>query len=373
MIMGTHFKLRFHSIASTALVALLPLALGCSSTPPAQAPSGTAAAPAAAPAPTEPTAAKAEGPTKPTAADVNSVSRVPVAEATDPLTALNMAARAEYKAAMSRATDQTRPLLVVGMDNLILVRKGKDEEKAKRRPDDYHARKCVGHIALATYTSLNDADGPLEEARLARVRQFRTFIEPTRQAVASRGYSAAVVARENQIIDESLKFIDGVLARKGVSAQQVDAYAKQMSPLVMADVADAAKLELDNIHQYVQKWRKELTPAEWNDLHVVVIGAHMERGSNIAMQYFQRLLGEEGEGNRIVFAEGIWDETRARDLLGTHVLDRRLATDFFNDPMRMHRDILSDAASAYVKVLLPNEVKSTTPAKDVKSNAAAKK
>ena len=37
------------------------------------------------------------------------------------------------------------------------------------------------------------------------------------------------------------------------------------------------------------------------------------------------------------------------DLLGTHILDGSAGEAFFGDFMRMHRDLLSDAAAAYHK------------------------
>jgi hypothetical protein len=71
------------------------------------------------------------------------------------------------------------------------------------------------------------------------------------------------------------------------------------------------------------------------------------------VQYFARLLGEEGEGQRIVYAEAIFDESRALDLLGTRLIDTRIGTAFFEDASRMHRDLLSDAAREYLDEVLP--------------------
>jgi hypothetical protein len=77
---------------------------------------------------------------------------------------------------------------------------------------------------------------------------------------------------------------------------------------------------------------------------VIVVGAHMAREGEIAMQYFEKLLGER-EGLRLVFAEGLWDEASELQLLATHLLDASVGESFFGDPLRMHRDLLSDAAT----------------------------
>jgi hypothetical protein len=82
------------------------------------------------------------------------------------------------------------------------------------------------------------------------------------------------------------------------------------------------------------------------------MGTQAPRKGNLAVQYFARLLGEPGEGRRIVYAEAIFDETRALDLVATKLVDTQVGIDFFNDPLRMHRDLLSDAAQDYLPILI---------------------
>ena len=74
--------------------------------------------------------------------------------------------------------------------------------------------------------------------------------------------------------------------------------------------------------------------------------------NQLALQYFQRMLGEP-EGLRLVYAEGLWSEPAALQLLGTHLLDAEIATAFFGEPRRLHRDLLADAAAEYLTTLLP--------------------
>jgi hypothetical protein len=99
-------------------------------------------------------------------------------------------------------------------------------------------------------------------------------------------------------------------------------------------------------------WKNELAPEEWETLTVVVMGTQLPRKSNLAVQYFARLLGEPSEGRRIIYAEALFDETRAIDLMATRLVDTQVGIDFFNDPMRMHRDLLADAAQNYLPILI---------------------
>jgi hypothetical protein len=71
------------------------------------------------------------------------------------------------------------------------------------------------------------------------------------------------------------------------------------------------------------------------------------------VQYFARQFGEtRGEGRRIVYAEGLWDEEKAMNLLGTLRLDGKLSVAVFNDPYRMYHDLLADVARPIIDELL---------------------
>ena len=120
----------------------------------------------------------------------------------------------------------------------------------------------------------------------------------------------------------------------------------------MANVAEAARAELDALHRQVGAWKSQMTEEEWKGVSVVILGSPMPRKENVAVQYFARILGEPGEGRRITFAESIRDESKALDLMATRTLDTGIGVDFFNDPLRMHRDLLSDAAKDYLPLLI---------------------
>jgi hypothetical protein len=79
----------------------------------------------------------------------------------------------------------------------------------------------------------------------------------------------------------------------------------------------------------------------------------MPREDLVVTQYFLRLLHEPQEGRRVIYAESLWQEPQAQELLGTHLLDGGVGEAFFGDYMRMHRDLLGDAAKKYLPRLLP--------------------
>jgi hypothetical protein len=152
---------------------------------------------------------------------------------------------------------------------------------------------------------------------------------------------------------ESVPHFDRNPHKRSLTRSALLAFTHGMAPLVMENVTEATRAQLDATHAQVSAWRRELSPHEWNRLHVLIIGPHMPRENMVAMQYFLRLLHEPREGRRVVYAESLWMEPQALDLLGTHLLDGSVGEAFFGDYLRMHRDLLGDAAKQYLPRLLP--------------------
>ena len=194
--------------------------------------------------------------------------------------------------------------------------------------------------------------GQLTEARIAELRDYRELIVNAQSSLGARGFSDIQLQRQQKIINDSLVFLDAAIENRQVRKTELDNFAREMTPSLLANVDEAARVQLDALHSHVSEWRHQMTSDEWNALHVVVMGAHMPRDSEITMQYFQRLLDEPIEGRRIIFAEGLWEEPRSLDLLRTHLVDGRAGSAFFGKFMRMHRDLLSDAARVYIQNIL---------------------
>ena len=268
------------------------------------------------------------------------------------LTDLNDAFRRSYADAKRRMAAGADPVIIVGTDTAMLIHGGRRTEASVNSPV-YHSLKTIAHIPLAIYVTLTPGDGPLDAERLTTLEGLRALIPPARASVATAGLAAPLAARQETIVAQSMAFIDDVLARHEVSGERLAAFVHRVVPAVVDNVGDATRAQLDALHAQVSAWRREVGPAAWDRMHVVVVGAHMPRDGAIVVQYFSRLLHEPAEGRRIVYAESLWDEPRQLDLLATHLLDGRVGEALFGEDMRMHRDLLGDAGRAYLLKLLP--------------------
>jgi len=267
------------------------------------------------------------------------------------LTALNDAFRAAYADAKSRVLGSSGPILIVNGDNFALLRDGRRVEANVGVPI-YNPVKTIAHIPLAIYVTLTPGDGAIDDDRLKTLMGLREFIPPAEASLDTLKLPAPTLARQKRIVAASLAFLDDVAGRRKFARSSLLAFTRGMAPLVMENVTEATRAQLDATHAQVSAWRRDLSPQEWNRLHVLIIGPHMPREQLVVTQYFLRLLHEPREGRRVVYAESLWEEPKALDLLGTHLLDGSVGEAFFGDYMRMHHDLLGDAASQYLPRLL---------------------
>jgi hypothetical protein len=278
---------------------------------------------------------------------------VPVGPVQPPaLTALNNAFRAAYADAKSRVLASCGPTLIVNGDNFALLRDGRRVEANVGAPI-YDPIKTIAHIPLAIYVTLTPGDGAVDDDRLKTLAGLRELIPAAEASLDTVKLPAATLARQKQIVAASLAFLDDVAGRRQFARSVLLAFTRGIAPLVMENVTEATRAQLDATHAQVSAWRRDLSPQEWNQLHVLIIGPHMPREDLVVTQYFLRLLHEPREGHRVVYAESLWAEPQALDLLGTHLLDGSVGEAFFGDYMRMHRDLLGDAAKQYLPRLLP--------------------
>ncbi len=218
----------------------------------------------------------------------------------------------------------------------------------------YHALKAISHIPLALDVMLvcvPEGD-PLGDDLLDGLRRYRERIVEAREQIPALGLGREQAGRQTEIVLASLNFIDSLIKSRLCPQGARIAYTRRMAPLVTANVADATRADLDSLHRLVCRWRERMPAGDWSRLTVIVMGAPLPRKGNLAVQYFARLLGETGEGQRILYAESLFDEPKALDLLATRLVDTQVGLDFFDDPTRMHRDLLSDAAKDYLDHLL---------------------
>ena len=267
-----------------------------------------------------------------------------------PLTDLNTAARTAYAGGRAAVLAAADPVIVVAFDELVLHRKGA-RRSIVYTPPLYHRLKEVAHLplglfgALAPYTtgirtdeSWREILATLEAAGLA-----------ARDEIAALDAPPAIRATAAKLHDASLAFIGRQRAANArPEMESLTAFAAGVAPLTLALATESANAQLAGLHAVVQDWKRELGAEAWAKLHVLVLGPKTPRVDNLAYQYFVAALGPGSAETRVIYAESIFDEATALNLLGVLLIDRQVGAAFYGEAGRMERDLLGDAAKVRV-------------------------
>jgi hypothetical protein len=208
--------------------------------------------------------------------------------------------------------------------------------------------KAVGHVPRSIWAALRPAIEGLdpEQAWRPRLAELRDRAKVALGVLPQAGLSPAATKRGTELLRVSLELIDRYLVQGLPSRTELQATARTFVPAILADAAEAARLQLEALDTDIRPWWVGLSEAERAATYVLVLGAKTPRADNLAYSYFVNLLGQGEAEHRVVYAEGVFTEERADALLATLVTDRRLSTDFFAHERRMERDLLADGAEA---------------------------
>ncbi|MBP7863697.1 hypothetical protein KA183_18565 [bacterium] len=268
---------------------------------------------------------------------------------------VNIDFRKHYAKAISEKRKKLGPVIICSGGEMILLHNA-SRSAVNVVPEKFHFFKTVAHVPLTVYVLLdNHCDETLEEPLLNELSAFKKKYNVAGESFKDWKLDQKTLDTQQSMLDDTNSFVDKVLAEKKVSRKMLDAFAVSTRDRIYKNADAAVLYELGKTDNQIALWKKSMSEDEWDKLKVIVVSPHMPRNQNRQMIYFQSLLGEKEEGNRIIYMDGEPNqEEKALNLLGVHELDRDIAIAFFRDPWRMHRDLLGDAGKKFVKMHKPS-------------------
>jgi hypothetical protein len=269
--------------------------------------------------------------------------------ALDALAKLNQQFRVSYADARTEVLQMSYPVLLYDGSKLVLLVAPGKRLDGEPVPALYHRLKALAHLPFTVYLELRAVDGTLSDERYGRLVALRKLIAGVEEEFPTYDFGPHDPERQRRLVSTTASFVAGVIARRECLRPNLEKFAAEVGPDMHANTLSAAAVELGHHHGEIREWLDDLGDDERSRLRFVVCGSQMPRAGHRIVQLAAALIGEKGEGRRIVYAEAIYEEQRALNLLGTHRLDSESAEAFFGDPTKLDRDILSDGAARYVR------------------------
>jgi len=257
---------------------------------------------------------------------------------------LNAAARESYGAARALALKSDQPVFLV-TDTVTLIR-GEDLGSLPYSPPLYHELKSISHLPLGVHSaSIGLLESPTKQPWIERLRTLVKNVDIAEADLAKASFTEAQRVRQQKILSLSRAYIDNVLSRENVDMASITRYSRALAPLLLANAADAANVQIEALDQAVRELSKKLKPGEFEKALAVITGPKTPREGNLQFQYFVYAFGPGSAGSRVLYMESIFDREAALGVLRTILNDRVASQAFFGDTYRLERDLMADGAT----------------------------
>ena len=257
---------------------------------------------------------------------------------------LNAAARESYGAARALALKSDQPVFLV--THTVTLIRGEDLGSLPYSPPLYHELKSISHLPLGVHSaSIGLLESPTKQPWIERLRTLVKNVDIAEADLAKASFTEAQRVRQQKILSLSRAYIDNVLSRENVDMASITRYSRALAPLLLANAADAANVQIEALDQAVRELSKKLTPGEFENALAVITGPKTPREGNLQFQYFVYAFGPGSAGSRVLYMESIFDREAALGVLRTVLNDRVASQAFFGDTYRLERDLMADGAT----------------------------
>jgi hypothetical protein len=257
---------------------------------------------------------------------------------------LNVAARESYAAARNLALKSDQPVFLV-TDTVTLIR-GQDLGELSYTPPAYQYLKSISHLPLGVYSaSIGLLENSTDKRWTERLRMLLKQTDSAEADLAQASFTDQQKARQLNILSLSRVYLEDILKRVNTDHASLNRYARTLAPLLLANAADAATVQIEALDHAVRELSKKLKPGEFEKAIAVITGPKTPREGNLQFQYFVFAFGPGSAGARVLYMESIFDRERAMGVLKTVLNDRRASQAFFGETYRLERDLMADGAT----------------------------
>src|SRR5262245_23920161 len=218
----------------------------------------------------------------------------------EPFAAINFSFHESYTRLVEQVLAQigdSVPVIVLIGDDATLLNDG-GEQREQVIPARYHELKALGHLAFGVQLALMaNGSGRLTDLTSSELREKRTQIREAQAAAnallasASSPPTMTVASKAPaELLCCARTLVDRVLAESVVDFERLQEDIRALASHALETAGLAVRIELEQLHAVLARWRNDLGEGRWAGLYVVICGAHQPRYREAACQYFGRLL-----------------------------------------------------------------------------------
>lgn len=257
----------------------------------------------------------------------------------------------------------TIPIIFLKGDEVVFKFDG-ERTVVKYVPEQYHLLKSIAHIActadnlFSENEEIKNNNKQIQEHCLKLIDNLEHHFAQIPEHPLSK-YSF-ILKQYKELFQAETK-------------QEKTSKMHALEPSLHTIIQDAANCRLDALHAQVNQFKDRLTTENWDQLIVVNMGPQMPRDGELASQYFSAVLNKPENQcpyrnntqenfekttfgkQRLVYAESIYDEDQALNLVVTHICDEKLGKHVLRDKSAAHADVLKNASANHIKEMHLND------------------
>jgi hypothetical protein len=289
--------------------------------------------------------------------------------AADPFEELNNMSLGLYESSLSVVLDTylaSTPIFFCNGQAIYFIYQAKGiNASIPFAPDVFTRLKQVSHPLLSAFSVTDDSlqlQEPLTAPAISNITNYLTLLKALPGQIVSDKIlkqNASFVEAALTIANMTTMYLSEVLQKGTATQALVEQYLKAnvtMEALSVTAMA-AAKAQLEDLNQFVQSFVGMIPADAWSRMRVLLVYGHMSRYSELHVQYFARLFNcSETDGSRLVYAEALSGWEKPLIYLTKHIVDFDIGTGLFDDPTRLHHDLLAPQATELLPQILPHHL-----------------
>jgi hypothetical protein len=239
-----------------------------------------------------------------------------------------------------------------GGGKLTLYRPGQPPLDADPVPVGYQLLKSTCHSALAIFEISGPyVNDPSDVSWMQMMRASRAEQQAALDTIGDLAVDPQWRDTMKAALVNDIAFMDGVIAKRVITYDAMQAFAHQQSPLLRRMVAWAANAQVDHWMDVMAAWKKMLG-SDWDQTYALSNAIYVTRQNNVLFSVLAQFFGPDAVNARLFLFETTDFATTSDDmltLLTRVVADRSVGQTFFGNYYMMDYELMGgDARDAVI-------------------------